>query len=68
MKDLFGDKQWHQSLTAWGLILFSTLTGVEQVGWVPPGTAQSVVTFGQSLSGVMVVLGLRRAGTAKNVG
>ena len=68
MFGIFGAKPWYESFTAWGLILISTLQGVEAVGWVPPGTAESVVTFGQSLGGVMVVLGLRKAGTAKNVG
>jgi hypothetical protein len=68
LKNLFGAKNWYESLTAWGLILVGATSGAEQGGLVPPGTAQSLVTFAQSIGGVLVVLGVRKAATAPNMG
>lgn len=63
---IFGGKPWYESLTAWGVILISVLEGVEAAGLVPPGLGESVIALGQSLGGVLAVLGIRKAATAPN--
>jgi hypothetical protein len=60
------NKNWYESLTAWGVILYGAAGGAEQVGVAPTGTAEGLLDLAQALGGILMVLGIRRAATAPN--
>ena len=71
LKNLFGDKPWFKSITAWGLILFSVgsagLTQICEVGLIDEGTCAAWMKTVQMVGGSLTALGIRKASTAKNV-
>lgn len=54
-------KRWFQSLTIVSGLIFSVLGYLQTQGLVPEGTAEGVANVIQSLSGLGVIWGLRRA-------
>lgn len=65
---IFGDKPWFKSLTGLGAALFAAVQVLEQTGMVAPGaaaggadTSGAIVTLVESISALLVVLGIRRA-------
>ena len=72
---MFGRKNWFQSLTAWGLILFGAAQAAEQTGVLPPGTSangqettNAIVAAVTSIGALLAALGIRKAATAPNDG
>ncbi len=65
--NIFG-KNWYQSFTAWGVVLFSAAKGAEQTGLLPPGVADSLLDFGQAIGAMLIALGIRKAANSPNVG
>jgi len=67
-KNIFGDKSWYQSLTAWGLVLLVTASGLE-AGLSDQCAAGALAGFAcakalpglQWLGGILATLGIRRA-------
>ena len=67
-KNIFGDKSWYQSLTAWGLVVLVTATGLE-TALADQCTSGALAGFAcakalpglQWLGGVMTTLGIRKA-------
>jgi len=66
--NLFGGKPWFESLTMWGLILIAMAKAAETAGVLPSGTEAALVGLGDSLGPLLVVLGIRKAATAPDVG
>jgi hypothetical protein len=68
LKNLFGEKAWYQSVTAWGLVVYAAATAGAtaacESGLLSFQTCDSVETLGATLGSVLVVLGLRKAATA----
>ena len=62
-KNLFGDKPWYESVTAWALLFLGAAEIAVQVGLVPAGAIALVVRLGE----LAVALGIRKAATSKNV-
>lgn len=66
-KNLFGDKKWTESLTAWGLVVFlAGESAVEQicgggVDLIPPGVCDFLGTWVSNIGIVLTALGIRRA-------
>lgn len=64
-------KPWFKSLTAWGLLVFFGLTAlIDQAcaeGLLSHETCATLQGWSRSVGGVLTVLGLRKAATAKNV-
>lgn len=54
-------KRWFQSLTIVSGLIFTVLGYLQAQGLVPEGTADAVANVMQSLSGLGVIWGLRRA-------
>ena len=62
--NIFG-KPWHESLTAWGLILVVASRAAETSGLLPLGVTEAALTLADSIGQVLIVLGIRKAaGTA----
>ena len=61
---IFGDKNWFQSLTAWGLVLFAAATaGAESAcaaGMASVETCSVIQDVATKISAVLVTLGLRK--------
>ena len=66
--NMFGGKPWFESLTAWGLVLIAVAKVAEKAGVLPEGTESALVGLGESLGPLLVVLGIRKASTAPDVG
>jgi hypothetical protein len=64
---ILGGKKWHESLTVWGLIVAGVVNGLEGGGALPAGSSEAIVNLGNSLAGLLVVLGIRKAAVAPNV-
>ncbi len=60
--NLFGGKKWHESLTAWGIVVFASTKAAVQTGLLPVGADEFVALVGQAVGALFVILGLRRAG------
>ena len=69
--NIFGDKSWYQSLTAWGLIVLVGLTGAAseaaQAGLLSPEVGDVVTSWSTKIGTILTALGIRRAGTAPDV-
>ena len=68
LKNLFGDKPWYQSITAWGLVLYAMGTAGASAacesGILSFQTCDTFETFAATAGSALVVLGLRKAATA----
>ena len=66
MGDVFGEKKWYKSMTAWGVILFSAaqagLGGAcGEAMLLPEATCSWITSALTTVGGILTVLGLRRA-------
>lgn len=70
-RNLFGNKPWYQSLTAWGLVVWVGLTAVVGAvcngGLISVDLCASVQSWTTGLGSVLTVLGIRKAATSANV-
>ena len=70
-KNLFGSKPWYQSLTAWGVILFSAgslfVSQTCEIGLFHDELCASLTKGVQMTGGILTALGLRKAATTSNV-
>ena len=68
----FGGKPWYQSVTAWGLVIFSlgssVVSQVCDAGLMDYETCVAWKGYVTTIGAVITGLGLRRAGTAPNIG
>lgn len=68
---LFGNKKWHQSLTAWGLVIFFGATAaIDQAcsaGVLTDELCGTLSGWSEQIGAVLTVLGLRKAATARDV-
>jgi len=68
MGELFSGKNWYQSLTAWGLVLFTAGDAIAgemcNLGIIGPEMCTTIEGWIVKISGVLVGLGLRRAVSA----
>jgi hypothetical protein len=67
-KNIFGGKSWYQSLTAWGLVVLVTASGVETAladqcaaGALGGFVCAKALPGLQWLGGLMATLGIRKA-------
>lgn len=58
-KDLFGDKPWYQSLTAWGLLILAL--GTTYGGYTEMPFAELIGAWSLKGGAILAGLGIRRA-------
>lgn len=63
--NLFGEKSWYQSLTAWGLVVYVGVAGILDEacaqGVVSAGTCATLIVWVHNAGIVLAALGIRRA-------
>ncbi len=68
--NLFGNKPWFHSLTAWGLVIFVGATAIVsqtcEVGLLSPAACETATGLTGKLGIVLTALGIRKAATTTN--
>ncbi len=67
LSNIFGDKSWYKSLTAWGLVVMAGLTSAltvlcaDGVSLIGVELCETLTSVFLTVGGVMTALGLRKA-------
>jgi hypothetical protein len=68
LQKLFGDKPWYQSITAWGLVIYTiAMAGGNaacEAGLLSFSACDTVESIGGTIGIVITALGIRKAATA----
>jgi hypothetical protein len=71
LKNVLAGKPWAQSLTVWGLIVFTAIfAGANEaceVGLLDAELCLRIQKYGALVGGWLVTLGIRKAAVAKNI-